>query len=410
MTQSGHGQEGQSWGQAPGQPWGPPPPRAVPEEDSATQYLRPVPPAPRTAPEEDSATQYLRPVPPAPAPLPPERGQAPAENPSESTQFLGTGFGARQGYPQQPPRHPQGTPPHRQPQADPDAEATQYIAPVPGHTGPPAEFDNLFRDGTAGATQRMPRVEPPAPHPGHGHPPQQPHGHRPPPPYADPRDHDDHDGSGRRRSSKLVLAAAVVVGCAVVGLGAGALMSGGDEAPEPAGDKTGAVSAPPSAPAPAASSAPAPDPVKKQAEELDKLLADSNDSREAVIRSVENIKKCQALDKAAADLKEAAGQRRELVNRLRDVEIDRLPDHAELSASLTRAWEASATADDHYAAWARQVKSPKNCKDGRARNTASTAKAAVASGDATAAKRQAARLWNGIAETYGLTKRQPTQL
>ncbi|MCQ0000976.1 hypothetical protein [Streptomyces sudanensis] len=116
------------------------------------------------------------------------------------------------------------------------------------------------------------------------------------------------------------------------------------------------------------------------------------------------------LDKAAADLKEAAGQRRELVNRLRDVEIDRLPDHAELSASLTRAWEASATADDHYAAWARQVKSPKNCKDGRARNTASTAKAAVASGDATAAKRQAARLWNGIAETYGLTKRQPTQL
>jgi hypothetical protein len=150
--------------------------------------------------------------------------------------------------------------------------------------------------------------------------------------------------------------------------------------------------------------------VKAQAEELDKLLADSNDSRAAVIRSVENIKKCQALDKAAADLREAAGQRRDLVNRLRGIEIDKLPDHTELSSSLTRAWQASATADDHYAAWAQQVKNPKNCKDGRARNTGSTAQAAVASGEATEAKRQAARLWNGIAETYGLTERQPTQL
>ncbi|WP_411574023.1 hypothetical protein [Streptomyces fradiae] len=565
MTQSGHGQEGQSWGQAPGQPWGPPPPQAVPGEDPATQYLRPVPPAS--------------------APLPPERGQAAAE----STAFLGTGLGAQPGPvapqppppyqppqqppqyqspqqaqqppqyqppqqaqqppqyqpPQQPPQyqppqppqsqqpppgygypqhaappgygypqpgpaqpgygypqqpgygypqagpaqqppqagpqsyppqqspqgyphaqgqpqgnptqgHPQQQPPqaydqqpqpqayqqpqqpqqHRPPQPDPDSEATQFIPPVPGDSGPPAEFDSLFRNDTPGATQQMPRIDASAPHPpGRPQPPYQGHqANQPPPPYgrqtppphgaqaphgahgAPPPhgahgygDQDDYVEPERRRS-KVPLVAAVVVGCAVVGLGAGALLSGGDE--EPAVDKAGAAS--PVAPAPGpsapASSEPAPDPVKDQAVELDKLLADSNDSRDAVIRSVENIKKCEQLDKAASDLREAAGQRRELVNRLRGIEIDKLPNHTELSASLTKAWQASAKADDHYAAWADQVKKPKNCKDGKARNTGSTAQAAVASGEATGAKREAARLWNGIAETYGLTKRQPTQL
>ncbi|OEJ95741.1 hypothetical protein [Streptomyces thermolilacinus] len=497
MTQSGHGQEGQSWGQTPGQPWGPPPPQAAPGEDPATQYLRPVPPAS--------------------APLPPERGQAPAETPAESTQFLGTGFGAQAGqapqppqyqqphqspqyqqphqspYPQQPqqpgqppqspygqqppqpqygypPQQPQGygyppphpqpgygyPPPHPQPgygypppqaqpgygapqqphgqqpsqqppyaqqpqhpgqpqqrQPDPDSEATQFIAPVPGNSGPPAEFDNLFRDDTAGATQQMPRIDAhaqPGPHQPYGqHQQRRPYGGQPPHAAQQQHGYDDYDEPGPRRSSKLPLVAAVVVGCAVVGLGAGALMSGGDEKPD---DKAGVVAAtsPTQAPSAPASSEPAPDPAKAQAEELDKLLADSNNSRDSVIRSVENIKRCHELDRAAADLRAAAGQRRELVNRLGGIQIDKLPDHTRLSASLTKAWQASATADDHYAAWALQVKKPKNCKDGKARNTGSTAQAAVASGQATTAKKEAARLWNGIAETYGLTKRQPTQL
>ncbi|MFV2119247.1 hypothetical protein ACE14D_12705 [Streptomyces sp. Act-28] len=245
--------------------------------------------------------------------------------------------------------------------------------------------------------------------PPHGRQSPPPYGHQPTPPYAEPRGHEGHDEPERRRSSKLPLVAVVVVGCAVVGLGAGALMSGGGEAPDE-GDKAGVVAASSQVPGRTSSSEPAPDPVKAQAEQLDKLLADSNDSRDAVIRSVENIKLCRQLDKAAADLREAAGQRRELVNRLRGIEIDKLPDHAELSSSLIEAWQASATADDHYAAWAQQVENPKNCKDGRARNTGSTSKAAVASGEATEAKRRAARLWNGVAETYGLTKRQPTQL
>ncbi|MFD0505795.1 hypothetical protein ACFQ0G_28820 [Streptomyces chiangmaiensis] len=68
------------------------------------------------------------------------------------------------------------------PPADPDAQATQYIPPVPEQPGPapygmstpagdrqtPAEFDNLFRHaaGGADATQHLPRfdtAEPPGP-------------------------------------------------------------------------------------------------------------------------------------------------------------------------------------------------------------------------------------------------------
>ncbi|MFJ3162274.1 hypothetical protein [Streptomyces kanasensis] len=472
MTQSGHGQEGQSWGQPAGRPWGPPPPQAAPGEDPAasptpdavtdpaTQYLRPVAPDAATDPATqylrpvapdaatDPATQYLRPVPPVSSPLPPE-------SPAESTQFLGTGFGAQppqgygrpqpqgygqapQGYGQPQPQgygqpyasqqyQPEPQPPHQhQPprQPDPDAEATQYIPPVPGHTGPPAEFDNLFRDGAAGGTQQMPRYEEPA----RRHQPQQAQHPRPPHPqqharpqhqappqqsWSDPAGrpdpYDGYDDEPRRRSSKLPLVAAVVVGCAVVGLGAGALLGGGED-PDGRTDKTG-VAAAASSPTPErTSAAPAPDPVKTQAEGLDKLLADSNDSRAAVIRSVENIKRCQKLDEAATDLREAAGQRRELVTRLGSTPIDKLPHHADLAAALTTAWQASAKADDHYAAWAEQVKKPKNCKDGKARNTGSTASAAGASSEATLAKRKAAGLWNGIARTHGLTERQPTEL
>ncbi|OII68077.1 hypothetical protein [Streptomyces sp. CC77] len=492
MTQSGHGQEGQTWGQPPGQPWGPPPPQQPgpygtpqpqeqpphqqqyqppqaqpqqhaeqhqppyqahqpqqhqgqpphhqpphppqqppgqppqqsPQQHQAPQQHQDRPPqhqpqpyqpqqhqAPPQQPEDggDPATQYLRAVPPAPP-----------ESPAESTQVLGTGYAARHRSPQPGRSHqpPQAGRPPQPPPGGPDAEATQYIPPVTGHTGPPgppAEFDNLFRDDAPGATQQIPRFDsglpPAAPQQGYG---QQPYGRRQHAPYGEHADAYDEGPEPRRRSSKLALGAAVVVGCAVIGLGAGALMSGGDT-DDRTGNAGAAVSAAASAPETAPSAGPSPsekpvDPAEKQAGELDKLLADSGASRASVISSVEKIKQCKDLDRAAADLKAAAAQRRELVTRLKAIEIDKLPDHAALGTSLTEAWQASATADDHYAAWAVQVKKPKYCKDGEAQRTKHTAQASRSSGEATAAKQKAARLWNGIAETYGLTKRQPTQL
>ncbi|MET9485200.1 hypothetical protein [Streptomyces sp. NPDC006638] len=390
-------QYGQSYGQGQSydhaQPYGQPLPAEASAAGNAdaTQFIPPVPAA-----GSADATQFIAPVPqgPGPGPLPPDRS-------SDATQFIAP------------------VPSHGS-----DADATQFIAPVPaqdpsyavrpgepGDRPPPAEFDNLFRtdDGSgANSTQQMPAVDmsqgrPPQ---GQGRPPQgrapQPYGQQPPsPPYEPPP---GRDTGGRK--SRVPLIAAVVVGCAVLGLGAGALMSGGDDSPRDTGKNVASESTAASQPA----TQDAADPVKAQAEGLDKLLGDSNNSRETVIRAVNDIKTCSNLDQAASDLHDAAEQRRDLVTRLKSLPIDKLPDHQELASSLTTAWQASASADDHYAQWAREAGTGKGCKQGRARTTREAAKGNRASGEATAAKNKASGLWNGIASKYDLSQRDSTQL
>ncbi|WP_405798007.1 hypothetical protein [Streptomyces sp. NBC_01506] len=384
----------------------------------ATQYLPPVPAA---GPAD--ATQYIPPVPQYPQGQNP--GGLPPERPAESTQYLGAA--------QQP------APPV---QTTSDADATQFIAPVPapppgapfgvrpgapGDRPPPAEFDSLFRTEAPGAgpvpdeTQQMPHFDPAAgPVPGRGgpqgHPQQGPaHGYGQggaPPPYGQPpggpQDPSGPHGrsAGRRKSSPVPMIAAVVIGCAVLGLGAGWLMSGDDGEKK---DNNQTVSAE-SSPSGADGDKAAADPAEPQAEALDKLLAESNDSRAAVISAVESIKTCDNLDKAVADLQGAAEQRRDLVTRLKELTIDQLPQHGELSSSLTTAWQASASADDHYATWAGEAKTKKGCKDGKARTTKAASEGNHASGEATTAKKKASGLWNGIASKYGLTERAPTEL
>ncbi|MFJ3304601.1 hypothetical protein ACIPSA_16035 [Streptomyces sp. NPDC086549] len=351
--------------------------------DGATQYIPPVP----AAPVDEGATQYLPPVP-AAGPAPVDEG---------ATQYI-----------------PPVTPGSMPSVGGSDADATQYIAPVAAQYGggdrqPPSEFDNLFRSGpgaesAAGSTQQLPRVpEAPGAYPGY----QQP-SYTPPGPGGGRRQAQDGDGGGRgggRTGSKLPLIAAVGVGIAILGIGAGALLGGGG-----GGDNTDAnknVAA--SAPATDGSASAAADPAKQQAVELDKLLADSGSSRASVIRAVANVKACNNLDSAASDLRDAAKQRTELVTRLSKLSVDKLPDNAALTTALTKAWEASASADNHYAAWADQS-SGKGCKRGQARFTGQTRAGNNASGTASTQKVTASQLWNAIAGKYGLTQRQPTQL
>ncbi|MFF3754579.1 hypothetical protein ACFYYH_29725 [Streptomyces sp. NPDC002018] len=396
-------------------------PAEAPPQGSAdaTQYLPPVAPLPgpgMPAGGDADATQFIAPVPSGPGTGP---GMLPPENAAEATQFLPS------------------------PVPGPDADATQYIAPVPaqqapaqgapaapagppygirpgapGDRQPPAEFDSLFRsDAPAGpvadSTQPLPQYEA-------GRAPQPPHGRRAAPAPYPPQQQTSYDppgraarepqgrSAGRRKSSPVPVIAAVVIGCAVLGLGAGALMSGGDDSPAQDDSKNVAAASSPPAESPGRS---APDdPAKPQAEALDKLLADSGSSRATVIKAVESIKSCDNLDQAATDLHGAAEQRRDLVTRLKDLTLDKLPDNAALTSSLTDAWQASASADDHYANWARQAKGKRNCKGGQARVTQQTAEGNRASGEATAAKQKAAKLWNGIASKYNLTERTPTQL
>ncbi|MFI9546949.1 hypothetical protein ACIHAR_24010 [Streptomyces sp. NPDC052016] len=433
----------------------------TPVDDGATQYISPVPATPvnegatqyippvTAAPVDEGATQYLPPVGP---------GALPPETPSESTHFLGStaqrgpgpmpGAGARPagsfpGAPSHPgaPAYP-GDPSYPGaggplPGAShPDADATQYIPPVTGRTPygggdgerqPPAEFENLFRNGPAGdgpaaSTQHLPRFAEPgaaAGHGGYGAGHGGPHGGGhgghgagtggPARPSRAIRDDDDHGrGRGGRTGSRLPLFAAVGVGIAVVGIGAGALLAGGGGGDQGDDNKTVAASAPATEASPSASAA---DPAEQQAIALDKLLADSGSSRASVISAVADVKKCGNLAQAASDLRDAAKQRNELVTKLSGLSVDKLPNHAALTTALTKAWQASASADNHYAAWADQVAGDKkNCRKGQARTTAQTQAGNRASGTASAQKTQAAKLWNEIAKTYGLTQRQPTQL
>ncbi|MFE7646175.1 hypothetical protein [Streptomyces phaeoluteigriseus] len=364
-------------------------------DEGATQYL---PPVPAPAPVDEGATQYIPPV--APGALPPE-------SPAESTHFLGR---AQQNAPGPLPTHGGRHGSHA------DAEATQYIPPVTGQSPygagerqPPAEFDNLFRgdDGPAGSTQQMPRFSEPEPSG---------YGARPAAAHAQPARTAPGGGSGGRRAmrdddrggSRVPLLAAIGVALVVVGVGAGALLS--NEGGADQGDDNKTVAA--SAPATEGSASASADAAEQQAIALDKLLADSGSSRAAVIAAVADVKKCGNLAKAAADLRDAAKQRTGLVTKLSGLTVDQLPDHAALTAALTKAWQASASADDHYAAWADQVAADRGklCKKGQARSTGQTQEANRASGTASAQKTQAAKLWNAIAKTYGLTERQPTQL
>ncbi|MFF8728020.1 hypothetical protein ACF073_16225 [Streptomyces sp. NPDC015171] len=349
--------------------------------DGATQYIPPVPGGP-AAPAAEAATQYIPPV--AAGALPPESG-------AEETRYLGRA-----------PR--QAAPAHS------DAEATQYIPPYAAQSQgagadrqPPAEFDNLFRgpaggDGPAGSTQQLPRVQQPDAYPGPAQ-----SSYRP----AQPS-YDEGPGDGGRRSgrSRVPLIAAIGVGIAVLGVGAGALLSTGSGKDK--GDDGQKVAA--TSPATQDSASPAADPARAQAVELDKLLADSGSSRASVIQAVADVKQCDNLDQAASDLRGAARQRGQLVTRLGKLSVDKLPGNADLTAALSAAWRASAAADNHYAAWAGQAKNHKICRKGHARTTSETQAGNRESGTASAQKAKAAALWNAIARKYGLTQRQPTQL
>ncbi|MFJ8596527.1 hypothetical protein [Streptomyces sp. NPDC093598] len=368
------------------------PPVAGDAAAAATQYLPPVPPA-----ADEGATQYIPPV--GPGELPP--GMPSGEDP-EATRYLGTGPRAGAGAGPLPPAS--NTPASNPPASNPDAEATQYIAPVPGgDKQPPAEFDNLFRsehgaESPAGATQQMPRIEQPRPQP-------QPSYGAPEPSHAPPA---GGRSRGGRAGSRVPVIAAVGIGIAVLGVGAGALLAGGGGGGDDDGGANKTVAA--SAPATDGSASPSADPARAQAVELDKLLADSGNSRSTVINAVADVKGCDNLAQAAKDLRDAAKQRSGLVTRLSGIEVDQLPDHVALTTALTKAWQASASADSHYAAWADQTAGKKGCRKGQARATNQTQAGNRASGVASAEKAKAAGLWNGIAKKYGLTERQPTQL
>ncbi|MFD8549302.1 hypothetical protein [Streptomyces sp. NPDC059649] len=371
-----------------------------------------------------------------PAPLPPEAASRP-ETPDESTTML-RAVKPGQGGPQGQTRPMSQSQPMPGAGGGSDSEATQLISPVgggvpapppgapygvrpgaPGDRATPAEFDGLFRDGPAAApgaapdaTAQLPRFEDPGRPPyggqgGQGYGQQFPSGGYDSQGPYDSQGSYDEDGGGRRRLAPLAIVGIVIVALAGVGLGVGWALSGGssDDTTQKQGSG-GSTTAAKESEAPKATT----DPAEAQAKGLDALLADSNNSRSSVIGAVNNIKSCSNLGNAAKDLRAAAGQRNDLVKRLQQLPVDKIADHDRLTAALTKAWQSSAAADNHYAAWAGQVGGKKGCHKGRARGTKQAVQGNAASSQATQAKKQAAQLWNPLAQKYGLTERRPEQL
>lgn len=471
-TYGGHVQPaaGTPWGDPAGAPGvAPQPPRQPVEAADATQMLPPYPGAGPAAPPPIPAAPPQAPAqPPAPfagqAPQPPVQGPFPGQVPpppaapfpgqvpqqpaqvAEATQMLppypaaGPGepapaeatqplavYQEQQGFdaygrPAAPQQFP-GQPPYADQAPYPDQQSyggqQQYTDPAAFEqtAQPDSDYDHLFRNDVPGPEPMRPRIiQPPAdrPQPG-GHPGQQQwqrgyggDGYQGYDGYAD-----DEDDGGRRISPK-VLIGIVVAGCVIAGLVVGGMMSGGGKANADADTR-------PSASAPATPSGTASGDGKKagagadtaeaQAKALDALLASSGASRNSVVSAVESIRGCKNLPGASADLRSAATQRDGLVSRLGALPVDKLPKHDELTTALTKAWKASSAADGHYAAWADQAANNGSvCKSGHARTTAEAQAGNKESGTATSQKKAAVKLWNSIAATYGLTKRQYSQL
>ncbi|MDX2649817.1 hypothetical protein PV341_40895 [Streptomyces sp. PA03-1a] len=395
-----------AWGSGPaaGQPWGEqpqaygPPHQSLPDTD-ATQLFPPYPqarpPMPAHEPQQPPAPQFQ------PGPV------------ADATQVL-------------PPYPMPGAAPYGvRPGTLADADATQHLprfedAPAPqqapgygyphdpqGHQGndamlpaqqPHDDFGHLYRQDGPPPQQPGYAASPDYAQPAYG---QQ-------PAYAPQPSYDyDQPAPARRKLTPAALIGIVVGGCAVAGLLAGALMSGGDD--DPAAAQSPSASS--SASSPASSGGGDEGAAEEQAKGLEALLKTSGSNRTSVINAVAGIKGCRNLDGAAADLRAAAQQRNDLMTQLKSLPVDQLPNHQDLTDALNKAWTASAAADNHYAAWADQLKAGKKlCRHGQARHTDQYAAGNTQSGTATQAKSRAAALWNPIAKKYGLTQHQGGQL
>ncbi|MFJ5119191.1 hypothetical protein [Kitasatospora sp. NPDC088548] len=295
------------------------------------------------------------------------------------------------------------------PQAD-AAQATQYLPPYPG------------ADPQGGGYPVQPGHQQPAP----GYPQQPDHGYQaypqaapyhPAAPEYPGQDYAGHDypaqdyptgqGGSGRSSGKLIIGG-VVAGCVAAGILVAVLINGDDPkpgkekqaAPVATGSSTGAAT-----PTASGSAAAAVSPeVKAQAQSLSDLLGTASDSRQAVVGAVAAVQKCDKLPESQQALTEAAGKRRELQTKLAALKTDKLQGGPQLVEQLNAAWQASATADDEYAAWAGDSQAPGAC-DPKKLDNQHYKNAVQASGSATTAKKQASGLWNAIAAQTGLPTR-----
>jgi hypothetical protein len=324
--------------------------------------------APLSEPEvQSAATQYLPPMPSVPSAEPQSYGAQPGY--AAPTQ-------AYQGFPQQPQTAAYGRP-YEQSQQPPYEQPQYEQAPYEPAQYDQGGYDQGYEQG--GYDQG-----------GYGQ-------------YDDQGYDDD---PHRNRPSMRTLAIAVVAGCAVVGIGLGALLSGGGSSASATAGKgtTANHGTTAGGPGPGDKSA-----QHAQAQALSQLLETASSNRLAVVNAVDGVQSCQALPQAQATLTSAAQARADLVTKLGQLQVSALPSGSELVAKLTAGWQASQQADSHYAAWA--VESEELCQKKHHPKDGGESTAAIsASSEASNAKREAAELWNRIASANNLPTKSMSQL
>lgn len=127
-----------------------------------------------------------------------------------------------------------------------------------------------------------------------------------------------------------------------------------------------------------------------------------------MIGAVSAVKKCDNPSSAQTALTQASAQRKQLMTSLAALKVDKLPTGKQLVDQLNQAWQASANADDAYAAWAGDF--AQSCDPTKVGQDANLQSGDQASGTATSAKAQASGTWNAIAQQAGLPSLGPSQL
>lgn len=208
----------------------------------------------------------------------------------------------------------------------------------------------------------------------------------------------------RRRGAGWWLAVliplALVVAAASFALG---LLTTHRDDRQPASAPPAASSAPADTPTVSPTVSAAPDPAAlTQAGALRRLLTDSADDKRAIAAAAAQLNGCAHLNRAVRAFADAAHSRDVLVARARDLQIGLLPGGGQAVASLTRALQASARADQAYVDWGRSLHRGAGQHHRCRGDDALRARATRLSSQSHAPKQAAADAWNVIAAQFGL--------
>ena len=135
------------------------------------------------------------------------------------------------------------------------------------------------------------------------------------------------------------------------------------------------------------------------------IVNQSAQVRPSVGNAVNTSGSCGDIQGASTALQNAAATRHDLLTQASSLNVADIPDGATAKSDLVRALDASATADQDYAAWGRDVAS-QPCT-GTAPLDGNYTAAGQSDQQATTAKQQFVAVWNPTAQKLGLPPADP---